>query len=324
MILGLALFLDYWIGDPQNWLHPVQIIGWNIQQLTRFFFQHLKNPLLLKLSGVLLAFLIIFGSAGFSWMMIQGVQYLLAKLSLPTLLETSGNISFASVLLASCFAGKSLRQAAEAILQGLTQDNLVQVRQQLSRYVGRDTDNLSVSEILRAILETVTENATDGVLAPLFYAMVGLALPGIGSVPLAFAYKAASTLDSMVGYREAPYTDIGWFSARLEDVLTWVPCRLVVLTIGLLSGKPGKVWRVCQRDAIYDPSPNAGWSECAYAVALGIQLGGMNTYQGVVKSKPLLGNPARSITPEVIAQALQLTRYSIFLWVAMVTLSRWL
>ena len=100
--------------------------------------------------------------------------------------------------------------------------------------------NLSEAEILRAVLETVTENATDGVMAPLFYAIVGAFIPVIGAVPLALAYKASSTLDSMVGYREAPYTYIGWFSARLEDCLTWLPCRLTVITLALLSGKPCK------------------------------------------------------------------------------------
>jgi adenosylcobinamide-phosphate synthase len=153
------------------------------------------------------------------------------------------------------------------------------------------------------------------VMAPLFWAIVGAMLP-IGSVPIALAYKAASTLDSMVGYREAPYTDIGRYSAQLEDCLTWIPCRLTVLTIALLSGKPRTVWQICQRDAIHDPSPNAGWSECAYAAALGVQVGGANRYRGVIKQKPLLGEPLRPIAPEVIRQALRLTRYSFLLWLA--------
>jgi adenosylcobinamide-phosphate synthase len=133
----------------------------------------------------------------------------------------------------------------------------------------------------------------------------------------AIAYKAASTLDSMVGYRSAPYTDLGFFSAKLDDILTWVPCRLTVLTIGLLSGKPQQVWRICRRDAPQDPSPNAGWSECVYAAALNVQVGGINTYRGEVKEKPKLGDPVDSITPEKIMAALRLTRWAFLIWLGL-------
>jgi adenosylcobinamide-phosphate synthase len=118
----------------------------------------------------------------------------------------------------------------------------------------------------------------------------------------------------MVGYREAPYTHLGWFSARLEDYLTWLPCRLTVMTLALLSGKPQQVWSICCRDGIKDPSPNSGWSECAYAAVLGVQLGGTNWYGGVAKQKPLLGEPINPITPAKIDRALQLTRYCFVLW----------
>ncbi|MFM8007348.1 MAG: CobD/CbiB family cobalamin biosynthesis protein, partial [Dolichospermum sp.] len=111
-------------------------------------------------------------------------------------------------------------------------------------------------------------------------------------------YKASSTLDSMIGYKQAPYTDIGWFSARWEDGFTWLPCRLTVITLSLLSAKPLHVWRICRRDAIKDPSPNSGWSECAYAAILGVQMGGVNWYSGVAKHKPLLGDPIYTITPD--------------------------
>jgi adenosylcobinamide-phosphate synthase len=118
----------------------------------------------------------------------------------------------------------------------------------------------------------------------------------------------------MVGYRDAPYTDIGWFSAKTEDVLTWVPCRLTVLTIALLSGRPFHVWRLCQRDAPQDPSPNSGWSECAYAAALNVQVGGINWYRGIAKPKPLLGDAVQPITADTLDRALQLTRWSVLLW----------
>jgi adenosylcobinamide-phosphate synthase len=220
------------------------------------------------------------------------------------------------VLLASCLAGRSLRRAAEEVLEPLGTGDIATARDRLGLYVGRDTEHLDEAEILRAVLETVSENATDGVLAPLFYALVGAFLP-LGSVPLALAYKAASTLDSMIGYRTAPYTDLGWFSARLEDVLTWLPCRLTVLTVALLSGRPRQVWALCRRDAPADPSPNAGWSEAAYAAALGVQLGGRNSYRGQIREKPLLGDATQAITADRISRALALTRWATALWLAL-------
>lgn len=306
LVLAISAWLDFIIGDPWGWLHPVQIMGWVIERYTRLAFQWFKSPLFLRVSGILLAILLIFGSGFTSWLILQGVKSIPLQFPLDPILD----IGVQSIMLASCFALRSLRQAAEDVLHPLNSGDLIKARQQLSLYVGRDTQDLSESEILRAVLETVAENSTDGVIAPLFYALVGMAIPGVGAVPFAFAYKAASTLDSMVGYKEAPYTDIGWFSAKLEDILTWLPCRLNILLIALLSGQPQKVWKICQRDAIDDPSPNAGWSECAYAATLGVQLGGVNTYKGVIKHKPLLGDFISPITPAIIKQALQLTRQS--------------
>jgi adenosylcobinamide-phosphate synthase len=225
-------------------------------------------------------------------------------------------MGLAVVIMASCLAGQSLRRAAEEVLQPLSQRDLQTARQQLGLYVGRDTQYLSEPEILRAVMETISENATDGVMAPLFYLLVGTAIAPLGGAGLAIAYKALSTLDSMIGYRTEPFRYLGWFSARCEDVATWLPCRLTVLTIAVLSGHPQQVWRLCCRDAPQDPSPNAGWSECAYAAALGIQLGGRNTYQGMVMEKPRLADPARPITPSVIQQGLSLTRLACLSWLA--------
>ncbi len=311
LVLLLAACLDYLIGDPWNWWHPVKGMGWAISQYTHLVGKRLQSPFALKLAGVGLAVGLITGSGLVAWTIAW-----LAKSIHPIF-----GLAVESILLASCFAGRSLRDAAQDVLISLQSSDLVAARTRLSRYVGRDTENLTEPEILRAVLETVTENATDGVLAPLFYAIVGAFIPGVGSVPLAIAYKAASTLDSMVGYREAPYTDLGWFSAKTDDVLTWFPCRLVVLTLALLSGKPIAVWRICRRDAPKDPSPNSGWSECAYAAVLGVQVGGLNYYRGVAKPKPLLGEARQAITPAHIYKALNLTRICFLLWLAITTVS---
>jgi adenosylcobinamide-phosphate synthase len=317
IVLTGAALLDFLIGDPWNWLHPVQVMGWAIDRYTDLVFKpgvfkRLQRLKLLRLVGVGLAIVLIGGSGLIGWLIVWGAM------AIHPLIGVGVQI----VLLASCLAGRSLRTAAEQVLQPLTVGDLVAARSQLSRYVGRDTANLSAPEIFRAVLETVTENATDGVMAPLFWAIVGAFSP-LGSIPFAFAYKAASTLDSMVGYRAAPYTELGWFSARLEDGLTWVPCRLMVLTLSLLSGQPGHVWQLCRRDAPQDPSPNAGWSECAYAAILGVQVGGTNSYRGVVKHKPLLGDPIAPIACPQIQQAMRLTQFSFLVWlgIAIVVLS---
>lgn len=313
-ILVAASLLDFYIGDPQEWMHPVQVMGWGIKHYQRWILGHWSQPIIQRFGGIVLGLGLIGLSGLVGWLIVVITWQIHAVLGW----------TIATFLLASCFAGRSLRIAAIDVLLPLTQkdqnislvasENLTQARHRLSFYVGRDTANLSRAEILRAVLETVTENATDGVLAPLFYALLGAAIPGVGPVPLTLAYKAASTLDSMVGYREMPYTHLGWFSAKFEDGMTWLPCRCVVLTLTLLSGHPKQVIQICRRDASADPSPNAGWSECAYAATLGVQLGGINWYRGVPKQKPLLGNPIAPIQAIHIDRALNLTRDCFLLW----------
>jgi adenosylcobinamide-phosphate synthase len=311
-VLFAAAMLDFVLGDPWGWPHPVRAMGWGISQYRQWAWHCFKPPLALKIAGVILALGLVCGSALSAWAIVQGAYR-----------WTPWGWSMEVIMLASCFAGRSLRAAAEAVLKPLKAGSLVKARSVLSQYVGRDTENLSESEILRAVLETVAENATDGVMAPLFYAILGLIFPLIGPVPFAIAYKAASTLDSMVGYRDEPYTHLGWFSANLDDLLTLLPCRLNVITLGAISGKLQGVWRLCQQDAHRDPSPNSGWSECAYAAILGVQLGGLNTYRGVLKLKPLLGKPKRPISPERIQYALRLMRNSFLTWVV-VAIALWM
>ncbi len=306
VVLLLAASLDYIIGDPKDWLHPVQVMGWIIARFRQACPQLAKEKWQRRGAGIILGLGLILGSAIVGWLMVRGAARI----------HPLFGMVIEIMLLASCFAGRSLRQAAVDVLEPLNKGSIERARSQLSQYVGRDTANLPESEILRAVLETVAENTTDGVTAPLFYAIVGAFLPGVGSVPLALAYKAASTLDSTVGYRKEPFRDLGWFSAQLEDRLTWLPCRLTVLTLAIISGKPKQVWDLCCRDAIADTSPNSGWSECAYAAILNVQLGGKNFYGGVVEHKPLLGDPIEPIMPEKIYQALGLTRKSFLIWLA--------
>ena len=307
-ILLLAAVVDYLLGDPWGWLHPVQVMGWLIQKYTDLALKSCSPGWQRRWAGIGLGSLLIIGSGVVGWLAVRG-----GNLIHPWL-----GMAIAVILLASCFAGKSLRVAVRDVSQWLDVD-LTQGRSRLGLYVGRDTHNLSQSEILRALLETVAENAVDGVTAPLFYAIVGSFTP-LGAVPWALAYKAASTLDSMVGYLREPYTDLGWFSAQLEDRLTWLPCRLTVLSLSLLSGKPLAAWAIARRDGVKDPSPNSGWSEAVYAGVLRVQLGGKNIYQGVVKEKPLLGDALEPISLAKIERALTLTRYCFISWLAIALL----
>ncbi len=305
-IIWLASILDYILGDPWGWIHPVQVMGWFISRYTDFVTNNLNRKILRKIAGVFLGVGLIVGSGFVSWLIIYWA----------TLINFYLGIIIQVILLASCFAGRSLRHAAEDVLQYLPAEDLTKARNRLSYYVGRDTDKLSVTEIYRAILETVTENTTDGVTAPLFYTLVGACIPVVGCVPVAIAYKASSTLDSMVGYKSEPYTDIGWFSAKLEDYLTWLPCRLTVLTLAILSGNIFKNLRLCRKYAVQDPSPNSGWSESIYAVILGVQLGGVNFYRGEKKMKPLLGEAIYPIEEKTIVSALSLTRRCFLVWLS--------
>ena len=310
LVLAGAAIWDFLIGDPWSWPHPVQIMGWVISRYSNLVLQRTDSRWVQKSLGILLTFLLVIGSGGISW----GILRLVDSWSYPI------KLILEITMLASCFAGRSLRQAAEDVLEPVKQGNLLEARSRLSRYVGRETTDLEQPDILRAVLETVGENSVDGVMAPLFFALLGGMLPSIGPVPLAIAYKASSTLDSMVGYRAAPYTDLGWFSAKTDDLLTWIPCRLTVLSLSLLSARPKHVWQLCLRDAPQDPSPNSGWSECAYAACLGVRLGGPNVYRGVIQHKPFVGNPDQDITPQVIAKALHLTRSCFILWITLALL----
>ena len=184
----------------------------------------------------------------------------------------------------TCMA-KEARGVEKALERGLPD-----ARKQVARIVGRDTQNLDEEEIVKATVETVAENTTDGVISPLFWALLG------GPV-LLWGFKAANTLDSMVGYMDEKYRDIGWSSAKLDDVMNWLPARLTALLMicaAFLTGLDGKnALRIVRRDHANHTSPNCAWSEVAAAGALHIQLGGTHEYFGKPVVKPTIGDADR-------------------------------
>ena len=300
-----ACLFDRLVGDPRGLLHPVQVMGWSIGRL-RGLLEPLSggNPLALRLAGVLITALVVGASAAVGWALERLLLASLAPINagVPASAWLGGGALVAMVLaLASALAGRSLEQAVRQVLSALPPASapaadLAPARQHLSWIVGRDVDRLETGGILRACAETASENAVDGLFAPLFWMLLGSWLwqiPGApGPLSLAWAFKAASTLDSMLGYRRGTLLWLGTAGARLDDLLTWIPCRLVAFSLPLVSRRPLhplRYGRRALRQGAADPSPNAGVSQAIYALLLGIQLGGESLYGGVVRQKPLVG-----------------------------------
>ena len=283
MLVGYLL--DLWIGDPEGWPHPVIWIGKYIARTEARLRVRGGN---LRAGAVRLTASTVLLSMAATALML----FLLSLLG-------RGALFFGMCLLSwTALSAKCLAKEARGVATALD-ESPERGRRQLSRIVGRDTAELSEDEILRAAVETVAENATDGVIAPMLY----LAL---GSPALAMAFKAASTLDSMVGYLDEKYRDIGWSSAKLDDGFNFVPARLCALLMCLCARPCGLraagALRILRRDHANHLSPNCAWSESAAAGALGIQLGGAHAYFGKIVEKPTIGDALRPIGRADIAR----------------------
>ena len=204
-----------------------------------------------------------------------------------------------AVLTSTTLSMRGLAEAAEAVERELRAGRLEGARERVGEFVGRDTGGLSEVEVCRAAVESIAENTSDGVVAPMLYGL-------LFGAPGALAYKAVNTLDSMVGYRKGPYKDLGWASARLDDLANLVPARATVVAAAL-SGRPATALRTARKYGPLTASPNAGWAEAAFAGALGVRLGGVNTYGGVTKEGPVLGE-GRSPAPRDVGRAVALMR----------------
>jgi adenosylcobinamide-phosphate synthase len=280
------------------------------------------RPGKLRLGGALLAALVVAASAAAGW----ALEQLLRISGGPGGLGAWLALGLVVVALASALAGRSLRLAVEAVLEPLALEppDLPLARQRLAWIVGRDVQGLSRSELLRAAAETASENAVDGLFAPLFWMLLGAFVWGLapqapGPLAFAWAYKASSTLDSMLGYRRGRLLWLGTAGARLDDLLTWLPCRLVALGLPLAAGQPGQSWRLFRAalaDGAADPSPNAGVSQAAYAHAVVVQLGGANRYGGQWRQKPLLAQGQPPADRRAILTILALSRRLEALWLA--------
>lgn len=290
IILG-ALVLDLLIGDPRRLPHPVVGIGWLIQKGEGVVRGLSRSPKALKLGGSLMVFFIVVGTYFITWSIIA-----LAYLCNPYV-----GIGISVVLMSQTLAVNDLYRHARAVLRPLKLGDLAEARRALGMIVGRDTDKLDESELVRGVVETVAENTVDGITAPLFYGF-------LGGPPLAMAYKAINTLDSMVGYQNRAYQDLGWAGAKLDDLANYIPARLTGLlylfiapfTFGGLFG----VVKAIRRDAPHHPSPNSGIPEAAVAGMLGVRLGGTNYYDGVASQRAFMGSPLNRLQYKHIEQSL--------------------
>lgn len=333
VLVPAAAILDRLVGDPRTWFHPVQAMGAVIAALRGLAEAWAGDrPGRLRLAGLAITLVLVLGSGAAGWGL-ERLAMIQPLIGLPLLLAG----------LASALAGRSLEQAVQAVLAALpagstpeaastcnSVDPLEPARERLRWIVGREVDGLPEGELLRAAAETAAENAVDGLFAPLFWMLVGAALLAAapagadwpGPLALAWAFKAASTLDSMLGYRHGRLRWLGTAGARLDDLLVWLPARLVALSLPLAAGRPGasrSLWRAALVEGASDPSPNAGVSQAAFAQAAGVRLGGRNRYASGWREKPILAASAPPADQKAVARILALSRRLELLWLAVGT-----
>ncbi|AEB76065.1 cobalamin biosynthesis protein CobD [Clostridium botulinum] len=286
----LAFILDCILGDPYWFPHPVRFIGKYISFFEKQIRKANFKDITLKIGGVFLTLSTIGLTYGICFGILKAAYIINPKIYYVL------NI----VILWTCIAPKCLSNEAIKIYKELVNNNIEKSRKQLSYIVGRDTDNLDESEITRAVVETVGENTSDGIIAPLMYMF-------IGGAPLALTYKAVNTLDSMVGYKEDIYLNFGWFSAKLDDVVNYIPARLtalfMVISSFILRFDYKNCIKIINRDKNNHTSPNAGYPESAMAGALRVKIGGTNSYFGKLTYKPTIGDELKKLEKEDIRKS---------------------
>jgi adenosylcobinamide-phosphate synthase len=289
-IAASALVVDRVAGDPAWLPHPVVAMGRWIGGLERRWNRRDRSDGVRRALGAVVVVTTLAWAGGLTF----GVLWLAGWVS--PALAAALNI----VLTATTVAWKGLRDAGRAVHRRLREEGLDAARHEVARYVGRDTAHLPEPEVVRAAVETVAENLVDAVVSPLFFACL-LGAPG------AMMYRAANTLDSMLGHRDHRFRAFGWCAARLDDVLNFIPARLTagILVVALgLRGLPAlRALRLTRRDAGGHPSPNAGIPEAMMAGGLGVQLGGWNVYRGVPSFRATMGDPLRPLEAADILRA---------------------
>jgi adenosylcobinamide-phosphate synthase len=292
-VLAAAYLLDWLAGDPEWMPHPVRLIGKGVQQGERLLRRPAQMPPTELVAGAALTL----GLAASAYLVTaKTIAWMNRRGQVPAFIGET-------LLAWTCLASRSLHDESSIVVAALEAGDMALARQRLARIVGRDTQDLDASEISRAVIETVAESCSDGVIAPLFYM-------AIGGVPLAMAYKAINTLDSMIGHADDKYYYFGKVAARLDDVANFLPSRLTALGIAaaaaIQDANSAAVFQTWLRDGGKHKSPNAGQPESAMSGALQVQLGGENTYAGQCVTAALIGEGFARPTVQKSKQAIEI------------------
>lgn len=272
--LGAAYLLDLIIGDPRWLPHPVRALGLLISLLEKAVRRIFRSGPGLKLGGAITVFITAGGAALLTYYVLKTAYQ--ANFLIGIIVEV--------YILFSVFAGGDLYRHLSRVDKDLEQPGLQKARASVALLVSRDTANLDESGISRAALESLFENSADGLIGPLFFAALG------GPV-LAVFYKGVSTLDSMLGYKTVKYKDIGYFAARTDDFLNYIPARLtavIIVLTGIVQGRGKEGWKVLMQDHNKHASPNSAWPEAAAAGVLGLRFGGADFFDGAAVERPVI------------------------------------
>jgi len=285
--LLIGFLLDCLIGDPYQIPHPIRLIGRMIAALEKWVRTHFTT---LRTGGTILALTVILVSAGIPLIL------LLICYRIHVIL----GITVESILICYLLAARNLYDESMKVCRAAEAGDTEQARKAVSMIVGRDTAVLDRNGILRAAVETVAENTSDGVTAPMFFLALGGAAAG-------FFYKAVNTMDSMIGYQNEKYKDLGWFAAHLDDILNYLPSRLTALLMiavcPILRMDGRNAYRIWKRDRRKHASPNSAQTESACAGALHLRLAGDAQYFGIIHRKPFIGDDDRPIVPDDIRKS---------------------
>ncbi len=301
----IGFILDLLIGDPRGLYHPVQAIG-KLIDLLEIVLRKLfpKNKTGERIAGLFLVILVTCITAGITFGILKLAFFINVWLGLVIMILMSYQI----------LATRALRDESMKVYDALETGDIKASRSAVSMIVGRDTNQLDAKGVTKATVETIAENASDGVIAPLIYLMIG------GPV-LGFAYKAVNTMDSMVGYKNDRFQYFGTCAAKFDDIVNFIPARiaalLMILGSALCGMKAGNAWRIFKRDRYNHASPNSAQTEAVMAGALDIQLAGDAWYFGKLHKKPYIGDPGREIQIQDIVRANQLLYVSSILSVVL-------
>lgn len=287
LAVAAGYLLDGMLGDPRWLPHPVRGIGSLISLCERWLNRGSAGFRLV--TGCISAAFVVAVAGGLAWGLVWS-----ASLVHPWLAHAVTAVGTGILLARRSLAA----EAGENVYRPLAAGDLPAARRAVSWVVGRDTEHLDESAVARAAVETLAENASDGVVAPLLFALAG-------GLPALAAYKAINTLDSMIGHRDERYLYFGRVAARLDDLVNWIPARITMLAL-VVAAAPSGAWRVALTDGGRHTSPNAGWPEAAMAGALGVRLGGLNDYDGEPHQSPFMNAAGRVVQPADIPRAVRL------------------